>query len=72
MWISDTPAGRLLVCGKHFNVAIFSDTMNINNVKLCMHVLPIHITLNDLAVFQDHSSVTDLTEGKKKNRMRLS
>ena len=30
------PAGQVSVCGKDFNVAIFSDTVNVINVKLCM------------------------------------
>ena len=36
--ISDRPAGRPIVCSKIFNVAIFSDTINMINVKLCMIV----------------------------------
>ena len=27
------------MCGEHFNMAIFSDTMNMRNVKLCMMVV---------------------------------
>ena len=57
------PAGRVSVCGKNFNVEIFSDTMNMINVIFCvMRVLielypfiPISVTL---IVFQDHSSVS--------------
>ena len=60
MWISGTLAGRLFVGGKHFNIAIFLDTIDIINVKLCMHALPIHTNLSDLAVFQDHSSVKQI------------
>ena len=33
------PAGRVSVCGKHFNIVIFSGTVNIINVKLCMMYL---------------------------------
>ena len=33
-------AGWVIVqCGKNFNVAIFLDTINVVNVKLCMMVL---------------------------------
>ena len=39
--ISVTPADLLFVCGKNFNVAIFSDTINTINVKLCMVVVVI-------------------------------
>ena len=60
--ISVTPADLLFVCGKNFNVAIFSDTINTINVKLCMVVvviehypfIPLSVTL---CAFQDHSSV---------------
>ena len=52
---------RLSVCGKTFNVAIFSDTINMINVKFCMMVvlielcpfIPLSLTL---IAFQDHSS----------------
>ena len=37
--ISVRPACRLSVCGKNFNVAIFSDTINMVSVKLCMMVI---------------------------------
>ena len=47
---------------ENFNIGIFSDTINVINVKLCMMVL--HIELNlfiillvTLTLFQDHSSV---------------
>ena len=51
-----------VVCGKNFNVVIFSDTINMTYVKLCMKVvltelylfMPLSVTL---IVFQDHSSV---------------
>ena len=54
--------------GKNFNVAIFSDTTNVINVKLCMMILltelypliPLQMTLS---IFQGHSSVKQfLTE----------
>ena len=31
--------GQLSICGKNFNVTIFSDTMNMINVKLCIVVV---------------------------------
>ena len=37
------PAGRVSVCGKNFNVAIFLDTIDIINVKLCMMVAFIEV-----------------------------
>ena len=51
--ISVTPADLLFVCGKNFNVAIFSDTINMINVKSCMMVvllelytfIPLSVTL---------------------------
>ena len=48
--------------GKNLNVAIFSDTINVVNVKLCMMVILIEIYLFilhlvTLIVSQDHSSV---------------
>ena len=60
--ISVRPASWLFVCGKNFNVVIFSDTINLINVKLCMIVallelypcIPLSVTL---IVFQGHSSV---------------
>ena len=56
------PAGRLSGCGKNFNVAIFSDTINIINVKLCMMIVlielyPFIILSVTLIVFQGHGSV---------------
>ena len=60
--ISVRPAGRLSKCGKNFNVAIYSDTVNMINVKLCMVVVLIKcypfIQLSvTLIVFEGHSSV---------------
>ena len=37
--ISVKPACRVSICGKNFNVAIFSDAMNMINVKLCITVV---------------------------------
>ena len=60
--ISVRPACRLSVCGKHFNVAIFSDTINLITVKL--HIMVVLIELYrfiplsmPLIVLQGHSSV---------------
>ena len=55
-------AGRVSVYGKHFNVEIFSDTMNMINDKLCMMVVLIELLpfmpLSDtLIAFQSHSFV---------------
>ena len=55
-------AGQVSVYGKHFNVEIFSDTMNMINNKLCTMVvlikllpfMPLSVTLT---VFQGHSFV---------------
>ena len=61
--ISSGPAGRPTVrMRQHCNVAIFSDTTNMINVKLCMMVVLIelypHIPLSVTPiVFQGHSSV---------------
>ena len=60
--ISVRLADQVSVCGKNFNVAIFSDTINVVNVKLCMMVILIEIYLFilhlvTLIVSQDHSSV---------------
>ena len=60
--ISIRPAGRLSVYGENFIVAIFSDTINMLNVKLYTMVvltehypfIPLSVTL---IVFQDHSRV---------------
>ena len=66
MWvyvvISVRPAGRVSVCGKNINVAIFSDTVNMIKDKLCVMVvlielypfIPLSVTL---IVFQGLSSV---------------
>ena len=56
------PAGRVSVCGKSFNVAIFSDTRNMINVKLCMMVVLVEFylfipLLVTWIVFQSHSGV---------------
>ena len=37
------PAGRLTVCGKDFYIVIFSDTINMINVKLCVVVVLIEL-----------------------------
>ena len=60
--VSVTPAGRVSVCGKNFNVVIFSNTVNMINVKLCMMVVLIELysflrLSMTLIVFQSHSSV---------------
>ena len=52
----------MALCGKNFNVAIFSDTIIMINVKLCMMVVLIElypfIPLSATSiVFQGHSSV---------------
>ena len=52
---------------RNFNVKIFSDTINVINIRLCMMVLPIALHLFiplsvTLTVFQGHSSVKVLTE----------
>ena len=36
---NDQTAGQVSICGKSLNVAIFSDTINMINVKLCMMVV---------------------------------
>ena len=59
------PASRLGNCPatqKSFNVAIFSKTINVINVKLCMMVLFIELYLLiqlsvTLSVFQGHSKL---------------
>ena len=51
--ITVRPAGRFSAYGRHFNVAIFSDTKNMMNVILCMMVIliepypftPVSVTL---------------------------
>ena len=58
-------AGQLSVCGENLNIAIFSDTIKVMNVKLCMMVvltelyllMPFLVTL---IVFQGHSNVKQL------------
>ena len=63
MWvcvmISVRLAGWPIVYGKNFIIAIFSDTVNVMNVRLCMMVvlypfIPLSVTL---IVFWSHSSV---------------
>ena len=41
-------AGGLSVCGKHFNVAIFLDTINTTNVEVCVMVVLIYTTFSGL------------------------
>ena len=58
------PAGRVTVCGKNLNVAIFLDTINMINVKLCIMVVltgfyPFILLSVTLIVFQGHSSVKE-------------
>ena len=52
MWVYVTISVRPAVCSKNFNVQIFSDAINIINVKLYMVVvlwaLPVHTTFSDL------------------------
>ena len=63
-------AGQLSICGKKFNFAIFLDTINIINDKLCMMVvlielyplIPLSVTL---IVYQGHRRITVLTENSK-------
>ena len=60
--ISVRPAGRASVCGKKINIAIFLDTINMMNVKLCTMVVLIELylfipLLVTLIVFQGHSNV---------------
>ena len=56
-------AGWMIVWyGKNFDIAVFSDTMNVRNVKLCMILLLVELylfipLLETLAIFQGHSSV---------------
>ena len=62
--ISVRLASWLSACGKNFNVVIFSDTLIMINVKLCMTVGPIELSPAlslsvTLIVFQGHSSVTE-------------
>ena len=53
-------ASQLSVCGKNFYIAIFLDTINMINVKLCMMVVlielyPFMLFSVTLIVFQGHS-----------------
>ena len=41
--ISVRLAGWVSICGKNFNVTVFSDTINMINVKLCMMILLIEL-----------------------------
>ena len=60
--ISVRLAGRLFICGKSVNVAIFSDAIKMDDFKICKVVvfielypfIPLSVTL---IVFQGHSSV---------------
>ena len=60
--ISVRLAGQLSVYGKNFTIVIFSDTINMMNVKLCMMVvlvelypfIPLSVTLT---VFPNHINV---------------
>ena len=60
--ISVRAAGGVSACGKNLNVAIFSDTINTINVKLCMTIQLIEIypfiphSLTSI-VFQGHISI---------------
>ena len=60
--ISVRPASQLSVCGKNLNIAIFSDTMNMINVKPWMVVILIELypftsPTVTVIIFQGHSSV---------------
>ena len=63
--ISDETAARVTVRrGKNFNVAIFSDTINVINDKICMIVLLIELYLSIpitliLTIFQGHWGVKE-------------
>ena len=54
---------RLIIWhGKHFSIALFSDTENVINLKLCMIGLPVELYLGVLlsvtfTMFQSHRSV---------------
>ena len=60
--ISVRPASRLSVCGKNFNVAVFSYTINVINVIVMVALIelypciPLWVTL---ATFQGHISVKE-------------
>ena len=60
--VAGRPAQVIFLCGKNMNVAIFSDTMNIIKVKVCMMVVLIELypfipPLMTLTIFQGHRSV---------------
>ena len=60
--ISVRPAGRASVCGKKINIAIFLDTINMMNVKLCTMVVLIELYLFStllvkLTALEDQSSI---------------
>ena len=60
--ISVRPAGQLSVgSGENFNVAIFSDTIIVINVKFYMMVLSLNYTCSHHFLY-GHSSVKLLTE----------
>ena len=55
-------AGQVSGIVKNFNMGIFSDTINVMNVKLCMVVLLFELCLfiafsETLTILQGHSSV---------------
>ena len=61
--MSGWPAGWVSICGKNFKILIFSDTVNVINVKLCMMVLLIELYLFiplsvTLTIFQGHRYVS--------------
>ena len=53
--ISARPTGRLSVCSKNFNVAIFSGTINMINVKLVVVLVP---ALHIQTTFSDFESTS--------------
>ena len=60
---ADWLASRLSLCNKNFNVAIFWDTINMINVKLCIMVVLIELYLFTplsvtLITVQGHSTVS--------------
>ena len=62
VWLDGQLTGRLSVCGKNFNIAIFSDTINMIIVQLFMMIvlteLYLFIPLSaTLIIFQGHNSV---------------
>ena len=42
---------------ENIKIGIFSDTINVMNVKLCMMVLLIELYLLNLTIFRGHSNV---------------